>query len=171
MKPSVRFGLILGGIMVALPLVIYGLGLEKDESMQRASSFVNVALIAVVVFMGIREHREKTGKGFITLGTGFSTGMIISLIGGAISAMFTVLYFSILNPGMITFIKMKQENAMLERGLSEEQIEKLSGNMEFWTSPGMLATFALIGTLLAGAVISLICAAMLKKENPSEQIS
>ena len=129
-----------------------------------------MAITAVIIFLGIREVRQQQ-NGFITFGKGFSTGMVVSVIGAAISAVCSYLYFTVINPGFMTYIKMKQEEEMLKRGMSDADIEKISGNMEFWTSPVAMAGFALLGMILIGLVISLICAGILKKEDPSAEIS
>jgi hypothetical protein len=171
MKTTVRFGLILAGTLIGLSLLFFGLALDKNETVQSISSILNILINAVIVFIGIRAERETTGNGFISFGKGFSTGMMITLIGSAITGVYTYLYFAFLNPGMITFIRMKQEEEMLKRGMSDEAVEKMADNMHAWTTPELMTLFAFLGMILIGLVISMICAAILKKENPAEQIS
>ena len=72
---------------------------------------------------------------------------------------------------MIMYIKLKQEEEMFKQGLSDSDIEKYSGMMEFTSRPDTLSGLAFLGTLVVGLVISLICAGILKKEDPSAQIS
>lgn len=171
MKTSVRYGLILGGILVALPLIFYGLGLEKDDTVQQVSGYLNMAIAATVMFLGIKEFRDKDGNGFMSFGAGFSTGMVITLIGGAISSAFTYLYFTVINEGMVTYIKMKQEEEMLSRGMTDSEVEKMSETMEMWMSPGMMTAMAFVMMILIGLLFSLICSGILKKEDPSAEIS
>lgn len=171
MKPSVKYGLLLGGILSAIPLIFYALGLEKVAMLQKVSGFINVALTGTLIFIGIKETRQMLGNGYISFGKGFSTGMVISVIGAAISAVTTYLYFTVINPGMLTYIKMKQEEEFLKQGMSDADVEKMAGSMEFMSSPEMMTAFALLGMVLLGLVISLICAGILKKEDPAELIS
>lgn len=172
MKTSVKYGLIYAGVGIGVSLLLFGLGMDKDESVQKVMNFVNVAIPAAIIFLGIREVRDKDGSGFMTFGKGFSTGMVIAVVGGLITTVYTYLYFTVLNPGMITYIKMKQEEEMIKRGMSESDVEAMAkaGTLDIWTSPGMMCVFVLLGVLLLGLVISLISAAILKKENPAEQI-
>ena len=170
MKPHMQYGLMLGGVLIALPLIIFGVDADKNQTVQNISSFLNVAITAVFVFMAIREVRHQN-SGFLSFGKGFSTGMKVTLIGGVLCAVFSYIYFAFLNPSMITFIRMKQEEEMLKSGMSDEMVEKYAGNMETWTNPGMMAVYSLVGMLLIGLVASLISAAILKKDNPAEQIS
>ncbi len=171
MKTSVRYGLILGGIGVALSLLFYGLGLEKDDMVQKYSGFLNIVIVAIIIFLGTKEYRDKDGNGFMSFGQGFSTGMTIAIIGGAISTAYTYLYFTVISPGMVTYIKMQQEEELLKRGMSDSEVEKMSENMAVWMSPGMMTAFAFLAILLVGLLISLICGGILKKEDPSAEIS
>lgn len=170
MKASFKYGLIYSGVGIGTSLLLFGLGMEKDEVVQKVLNFVNIAIPAVVIFLGIRVARAQEGNGFITFGTGFSTGIIITVIGGLITTLYTYLYFKILNPGMITYIKMKQEEEMIKRGMTDSEVELMADTMEFWANPGMMSAFVLIGIILLGLVITLISAAILKKENPADEI-
>lgn len=171
MKPSVKFGLILGAILVAIPLIFYALNMDKNETLQRVSGFLNVAIVAVIIYLGIRETREIIGNGFLTFGQGFSAGMVITVIGSAISAIGTYLYFTVINPGMMTYIKMKQEEELFARGMTDADVEKMAGTMDTFSTPGMMTVMALVVMIFLGLIVSLICAGILKKENPAEAIS
>lgn len=98
MKPNIQYGLILGGILIAISLLIYVLGLEKDETVTTVSGIINIAVPAIVTFLGIRELRDKFQHGFISFGQGFSCGLVISIIGGALSSIYSFLYFKVINP-------------------------------------------------------------------------
>lgn len=171
MKPNIKFGIILGGALMFISLLFYALGMDKNETVSKIAGIFNIILPAIITFLGIKALRDENQNGFITFGQGFSCGMVISIVGAAISGIYSYLYFVVINPGMVTYVRMKQEEEMLSRGLSESEVEKMSGTMEMWTTPGMMAAFAVIGMIVLGLVISLIAAAILKKEDPSANIS
>ena len=171
MNTSVKFGLILGVVLAAIPLIYYSLGLEKNETLQNVTIYLNMAILAAVTYIGIKQYRDQVGNGYISFGKGFSTGLVISIVGGAISALFTYLYFTVINPGMVTYIRMQQEQKLIERGMSDSEVEKMAKMMEMWTTPPMMAAFSLLGMIIIGLLISLICAGILKKEDPSAQIA
>lgn len=170
MNTAIRYGLIYAGISIGISLLTFGLGIEKDDTVQTVNKFVNVIIPAVIIFLGIKEKRDKESNGFITFGSGFKAGMVITFIGGLITAAFTFLYMTVLNPGIVTYIKMKQEEELVNRGMSDAQIEKMAPNLEIWTTPGMVTVFAFVGIIVLGLVISLIMSAILKKENPTEMV-
>ncbi|MDQ3050904.1 MAG: DUF4199 domain-containing protein [Bacteroidota bacterium] len=170
MKPYVRYGLILGGALASITLIMYALGIEKDETFQRIFSVLLVLLVSAIIYMGIREKRQL-GNGFITFGSGFSAGLGIALIGGAINIIMKYIYYKVIDPGMITYIRMKQEEDLLERGFSDADVERMAEKMQFTSTPEMLVGIEFFGIVVLGLVVSLICAGILKKEDPSEIIS
>jgi hypothetical protein len=170
MKPSVKYGLYLGGILAAIPLLFFVLNLDKEESVQPVSFLLNLIAVTSMIVLAIKEVRATT-NGFISFGKAFSTGLVVTLISSVISALFTYLYFTVINKGMVSHIKMKQEEEMLAKGMTEADIEKYSGTMEFFTSPMMMTIFAFLIMFLIGLVVALICAAIMKKDDPSAQIS
>ncbi len=171
MSSSLRFGLILGGILAAIPLIYFSLGLEKDETIQNVTTFINIIIIAIIVYLGIKDQRDNKMNGFISFGKAFSTGMGISAISGIISAIFSYLYFAVINPGMVTYIRMMQEQKLIEKGMSDSEVAKMAEKMAMFTTPPMMAAFSFVGLIIIGLVISLVCGGILKKEDPSAQIS
>ena len=171
MKPNIKYGIILGGILMAISLLLYALGMDKDETVSKIAGVFNILIPIIITFLGIKALRDENQNGFITFGQGFSCGMVISIVGAVISGIYSYLYFVVINPGMVTYIRMKQEQEMLDRGLSESEVEKMAGTLEMWSTPGMMAAFAIIGMIILGLVISLIAAAILKREDPAATIS
>ena len=68
---------------------------------------------------------------------------------------------------MQTYIRMQQEEKMITQGMPENDAISMA---EYWTGPGVMSAFVVGVTLFLGLVISLICAGILKKENPAEQM-
>jgi hypothetical protein len=161
----------MGALLAAFPLLLFALGLDKEKSVQTISTIVNLIIIFSVLYVGIKAQRETMGNGYITFGSAFGTGFKMTLIASVISAVNSYLYFTVINPGMATFIKMQQEEELMERGMSDEQVAQISASMDMWLSPPVMALFALGGMILLGTVISLIVSAILKKEDPSAMMS
>ncbi len=170
MKPHVKYGLLLGGMLASIPLIMYALGIEKDETFQRIFSVLLVVLVSAIIYVGIRDKRQ-IGNGFLSFGSGFSAGLGITLIGSAIASVMKYIYYKVIDPGMLTYIKLKQEEELFKRGFSDADVEKMSRQMDFTSTPEMLVGFEFLGILILGLVVSLICAGILKKEDPSEIIS
>jgi hypothetical protein len=171
MKLYLKFGLILGALLAAFPLILFAIGMDKEESVQTISTVVNLVIISSVLWVGIKQKRDTENRGFISFGAGFGTGFKITLIASIISAISSYLYFTVVNPGMLTYIRMKQEEELLDRGMSDEQVAKMAEGMDAWMSPPAMVAFSFGGMLILGTVITLIVAAILKKEDPAAEIS
>jgi hypothetical protein len=171
MKPELRFGLILGGMFAAFPLLLFVLGLDKEKSVQSVSTFVNLAITITVLYFAIRDRRDQEGKGFMSLGEGFGRGFKVSLVGAFISTLSSYAYFNWINPGIIDFMRLQQEEEMIARGASDAEVEQAMKVMEGWMSPNVMIVVGFIAIILLCLVISLILAAVLKKEDPSAEIS
>jgi hypothetical protein len=57
-----------------------------------------------------------------------------------------------------------QSEAMLERGLTEDQVEQALEISKRFMNPVFILISAIVGNLLVGGVLSLIIAAIFKKE-------
>ena len=119
----------------------------------------NIPFIAFM-FLAQKERRDELG-GFITFGDGFVTGLLYAVFAGILISIFTYIYYAILSPQVWQqFLDLERE-ALNQKNLSDDQIDaglKFAGNVVF-TSIGVL-----IGTPIIGAIISLIGAAIFKKE-------
>jgi hypothetical protein len=113
-------------------------------------------------FLAEKEYRDQLG-GFVTFGGAFGAGFRFSLFTGLLTALFTYIYLTYLSPETLQKVISAQETKLTEQGQSQEIIDK---STDFMTKHGVLTitVSAAIGTLVIGCIISLICAAILKKE-------
>jgi Protein of unknown function (DUF4199) len=170
MKNTVKYGLMFGFIPAIIMFLVYAVGMHRDQSVQTYMQFISIAIVLVVIFLGIKAERDHVLNGFISFGKAFSTGFMIVLIGAVIGIAMTYLYFDVIDPGKRDFMIMLQEDALYDRGMSPEQIDQALPQIEKFMTLPMMIIFGFFGNLIIGSVITLICAAILKKENPNEMI-
>ena len=170
MKPFVKYGLMYGLLPAIVSLIIFSLGMSKDESAMTSMRWISLAIYCAVVFLGIRADRDEFRNGFISFGQAFGTGFKIVVIGAVIGAIMSFLYFTAIDPTMVDYIRLMQEEEMLERGMSQEEVDKMMPQMAKWTSVPMMVMFSLISGILIGCVITLISSAILKKEDPNAMV-
>ena len=171
MSPTLRFGLTLGGLLSAWPLVLFALGLDREPSLQTVSTFVNLIIISSVMYVALKRRRDVEGNGFMSVGQAFGHAFRISAIASLISATFSYLYFTLVNPEIVDWMKLKQEEEMIARGASDAEVEQAMKIMETWMSPGFMVVMGILVILILCLVIALILAAFLKKVDPSAEIS
>lgn len=124
--------------------------------------YVSMLVFIVFLILSQVEFKEKSG-GFLTFSEGFSTGFRYAVFGGLLVAVFTFIYLSYLSPDMLTKAMEAQRTQLEAKGLSEEQIDKA---IEITTKYGpVMGSFgSAVFSAICGAIISLISAAVLKKE-------
>jgi hypothetical protein len=146
------------------------LNIDQNSSVK----YVGYLPFIAFCFLAQKEYKDQLG-GFITFGQAFNPGFRYSLFGGLLLAVFIYLYLAILSPEMLTKAMEQQQTAMADKGMSQEQIDKaLEMGNKYGAIFGAIATA--ISTLIFGCIVSLIGAAILKKERtafdlPDEEVA
>jgi hypothetical protein len=109
------------------------------------------------------QYRNREMNGAISYGQALGFGVAIMLFSGIISALYTLIIFN-LDPSLVDQIKAVQEEAMLKKGLSEEQIEAAIAMSSKMMSPAWMSIMGLFGSVFMGTIISLITSIFVKKQ-------
>ena len=156
-----KYGVILGLASFAFGMVLF----MTNQTGNTALSLITYAIIIGAIVMAIREYKSLTG-GFISFKKAFGLGFLTSLIGGVISSLGTFVYVMIDQtaiPRMIDQTRMELEK---NPDMTEEMIDMTMGFTEKLMSPVPLLLVGIVSSLFAGAIISLIIAAIMKKDDP-----
>lgn len=167
MKIALKYGLIYSGINIVWSLLMYVTELNRSE-MSWVFNLLALAIPVICIVLAVKEYRLTVGNGFISFGEAFKNGLVVCLIGGLIAAAYSILYIKFIDPTFMDFMMQKQVTSMQDMGMSEGDIEKAINRSAKMQTPFWMFTWALVGSLFVGAVISLIMAAILKKPNPEE---
>ena len=111
----------------------------------------------------VTKFKDKLG-GFVTFGQAFLEGFLFSVFYGIMVAIFTYIYFTMLSPAVWDqAMNAAQKNLEAKGTLSSEQIESA---MNISRKYGIVIAVVgvAVGTPIIGAIISLIGAAIFKKE-------
>ncbi|WP_343534381.1 DUF4199 domain-containing protein [Pedobacter sp.] len=123
-------------------------------------------LLTYIPFIGAimyvqTKHKKELG-GYITFGRAFSTGFKVSAYAGLFIAILTFIYYKVLNPAaMDQVIEFAISNAKGDEN-QIKGIEMMSKYMVFMMMFSVAVTFT-----FTGLIISLITAAIIKKDNPN----
>lgn len=158
---SLKWGVIIGVILIIYTLLLYIL----DLSMNKALGWLSFVILIVGVFMAIKNYRDKLNNGLLSFGNGFSIGLLIFIFSGIISAIFSYVLFTYIAPELIDKITAAAEENLLNKGIPEDMIETQMAMAKKFMSPTFMVLTSLISSVVIGAIISLIIAAILKKEN------
>src|SRR5690606_25365005 len=147
--------------MVIMIYVFYFAGVDAQSPI----NYLGYLPFVICLFLAIKEHRDQDLSGHITFGRGFSTGFKYSSFLSMLMGLFMLIYLKWLNADVFTDGLILAENQMIDQGKSSEEIEMAMGMAHKW-GPYFAAVTTAIMYTLSGAVVSIICAAILKKEAP-----
>lgn len=117
-----------------------------------------VPFVAAILYVQTK-HKAELG-GYITYGRAFSAGFKVAAYAGLFIALLTILYYKVLSPASMDGII---DAAMEKAGDDERQIEGIEMMSKYM---GLMMAFGVAVTFtLSGLIISLITAAVVKKEN------
>ena len=158
-KVAIKWALIYFVVSVILTFALQFLNIEATSPVQ----YVKYLFFIGFLFLGQKEFKDQLG-GFITFGQAFVEGLLFSVFLGIMVAVFTFIYIQYLNPHFLDQAMAAQQEKMSQQGnLSSEQIDNA---MVIARKYG--AVFGAVGVLfmspILGAIISLIGAAIFKKE-------
>jgi hypothetical protein len=172
-KVTLVFGLIIGGIFTGF--MLYAAARCVSNPKFESNDFVGYAgMLATtsLIFIAIRQYRDKYTNGFITFGKAFQVGAYISLIASTLYVVVWLVDYYIFVPEFIDSYTAHVLYMEEVRGASQAQIEAKAAEMaefkEMYKNPlfVILSTYAEI--LPLGLIISLISAALLRKKPKAE---
>jgi len=140
-------------------------GIDMNTSPLKYVSFIFTILF---IFLAQKEYRDQLG-GFMNFGQGFMVGFISSVIVGVLSAIFIYIYYTFLSPQIWEQTLASSRQQLESQGLSSDQIDK---GMEITAKYGVViaAVATIFVSPIIGAIVSLIGAAIFKKERTIEDI-
>jgi hypothetical protein len=163
------FGLI-SGLVVALWMAIT-ISVCYDNPNFEANMWMGYASMVAafsLIFVAIKNYRDKYNGGTITFGKAFQIGMYITLIASTMYVItWLIMYYFFMPDFMEKFVAAAIRRAETG-GESAAQIaatrEQMAGYTEMYKSPVMVVLFTYMEVLPVGLLISLIAAAILKRK-------
>ncbi|HZS43944.1 MAG TPA: DUF4199 domain-containing protein [Blastocatellia bacterium] len=166
-KVVLIWGLISGLIIAAMTWLNASLvfdlnlvGTDKSELL----GYTSFVIALSVIFFGIKSYRDNYRKGLVTFWKGVQIGVLISLVA-------TVFYFggaeiySMAKPEFKVKVLKVQEDEMTKHAMPAEQIERNMALMKkLFDNPVLFFAACFIEMFPVGLVITLICAAILRKK-------
>lgn len=162
-KDNLVNGLILGLIGVVYTLVIWILDLSFNKNIGYLFLLVEI----VILFFLIKSYRDNHMHGSISYGQALGAGVIIFLYATIITSIFSYILNTVIDPGLMQKGLAVQEQALLDRGMTQEQVDaglKVAAKM---MKPAITIPIGLVVNMFFGLILSLIAAAFVRKEgNP-----
>ena len=158
-RSAMTYGLYLGISLIVYNVILYIIGKNLDSSL----AWITYLIIAAGVIYSQIGYRNRDLGGYISYSTSLGFGVAVMICAGLIQSVYSVILFTYINPNLLDQLRTMQEEAMLQQGVPEDQIETLTDMMTKFRSPVFLAISSLFGFALFGFVISLITSIFVKK--------
>jgi hypothetical protein len=160
---TLGYAVILGIVVIMFSLLLFVLDVDRQSAL---NYFSYVFVIAGLIFFQIN-YRNKYMGGFISYGKAFTVGLLIIVWYSIIMAIFTYIFFIYIDPGAVEEIRQVSEQQMMERGMSDQEIDQAMKFAGKFQTPFAMTLWALIGGIVVGIIISLITSIFVKKEDQS----
>ena len=166
-RTVLSFGLISGAAAILFMLATIPFIDAKALRKADVLGYSSMVLSALLVFFGIRSHRENAGAGRITFGRGLAVGLLITVVSCACSVVgFEIAYFK-----LVPDFGDKFSACMVERvrasGGTQQQIEKVARQAltlkQLYDNPWTNAALTFATSFPIGLAGSAISAAILRK--------
>ncbi len=140
-KPALIYGAILGFVGILFSLIFYFMDLTAASWAQWVQIAISVAVLAYLLVA----YRNEYLGGFATYGQIFVMGLVAGLIAGIISAGYSYILYTVIDPGLIDQIKlMAEERIMSNPRIPESMYESIMERMDSRLTPTRMTINALI---------------------------
>ncbi len=153
------------GIFLGLVLVLYSLLLYfTDQMTNKNLGYISLVIMIVGLFFGIKSFRDNARGGFLTYGQAVGAGAVISLYAAILSAIFAYVLYAYIDPDLVQKVLEVSRDKLMEKGLSDEQIEMSMKISSKFVKPWIMSVSAIFNGVVFGTLISLILGIFLKRE-------
>lgn len=158
---SMNYGLITGLILIIYSLILYLIG----QSLNQLLGYLAIIILGACIYLFGKQYRDKVNQGTIKYGQAFTLGLLIGVFTAILLSFFSYIEVTFIDPGLIDKQLELIEQKMLEKGMSEEQVESAIALSRQWMTPGKMFFMSILSFTLWSAIISLITAALVKKDS------
>jgi O-antigen/teichoic acid export membrane protein len=165
-KPSTAIVTLGYGVIIALAIIVFSLILFLLNIAQgNALEYLTYLILLGGLFLAQTNYRNKYLGGFIEYRKAFVIGMLTSLFVGIIFGIYTFVFLKYIDPGAMEEALSIAEQKLMDRGMSDMEIEQGMAIARKFQSVGLSSFGSLLAMFIIGTILSLITAIFVKKEN------
>jgi len=158
-------GVILAGFMVYVSLLVYNNPNFKSNDIV---GWAGMIAVFALMFVGIKNYRDKYNGGFISFGKAFKTGFYIALLASTIYVIAGLMIYYVFMPDWLD--KYIEHVMYCERlkGATAAELNKKAQDManfkEMYKNPAFVVFMTYMEVLPVGVIVALISAFILKRK-------
>ncbi len=168
-KSSFKYGVVLGLVSILISLFIWAgrfvesLGLVASGLLGLLTLIINFILLLIFS----KSYRDKELGGFITFSEAFQFGLLVVLFATLLITVYNFIFHTVIDPeytkNLMAIMQQKTLNFMENAGIPEAQIDEALRNLEDVPTLWETLRQGFLSGLISGVVLSLITAAIVKK--------
>jgi ABC-type polysaccharide/polyol phosphate export permease len=163
-RVAMQYGAFMGLCSIFVFLLFYFSGVNLQSKLPQVGTWI---VMIIFLVLGIKSYRDNELNGYMTYGKSVGTGSLIAVYAGIISAFFTLLFFTQIDPNMVDKIIEMSQKSMAEKGMNESDIEMATNMSRKFMTPTWFFLFSFLSTAFMGLIFSLIISVFTRKEeNP-----
>lgn len=170
----IKYGLIAGIILVLMIATMMAM-MGDSNDFEKGELFGYLFSIAAyaMIFLGIREYRDKHSGGSITFNQGFRTGILITLIASLFYVAGWMLYFNFIDDTFIEkytsyFLEKLNASGKTPAEIENEKVSFLK-NMENYKNPLVMAMYTMLEIFPIGLVVTILCSFLMRRARNQER--
>lgn len=161
LKPALIYGAIVGFVGILLGVIFYVMDLATANWTQYVTMVIGIVVLAYCLVA----YRKEYLGGFATFGQIFLMALLIGVVSTILSTIYSYFLFNVIDTELIDKIRLVAEerimnNPKIPESMVDDIIERMAKNFE----PKRMLTMGLIVGIIVNAVLGLILAAFIKKE-------
>ncbi|MDP1580748.1 MAG: DUF4199 domain-containing protein [Candidatus Didemnitutus sp.] len=167
MGTKFTFALALTITQAVFSLLMYFTGFQTEKlATGQYIQWLGFVIMFVVLWLGIKAVREEREHGAISYGQAVGAGVVISLLSGLMTSVYTFIHFKFINTSFVDYQMEILRGRWAEAGLTDPQMEQAENMTRMMMGPAMSAVMTCVGMLIVGLILSLIIAAFVKRAAP-----
>ena len=167
MKKNILIYGLISGIVVSI-LMLFSANNINDYDTSLIIGYTSMLVSFSLVFVGIRNYRDKYNEGVISFGKAFKIGILIVLIASTIYVVVWLVAYFYFEPDYFEKCTAKMLEKMRSGGASQVELDTQVKKMEvfagMYKNPFFNALFTYIEILPVGLLVTLISSFILKRK-------
>lgn len=161
------FGLISGlivSILMGISMAIFGCGSSTPNyDVAMVVGYTSMLIAFSLIFVGVKNYRDKYNGGVITFGKAFKLGLYIMLIASTMYALTWLIEYYTLYPNfMDDYAAHMVKNIPPDK--LESEMKEINQMKELYKNPLFVILFSYVEIVPVGLIVTLICALILKRK-------
>ena len=155
-----NYGLYYGIISVLISVIFYAL----DMHLQQGIENMLIGFAVMITFIILAQKKFKfDNNNILSFWQAVKIGMGTVLIGVLIVIVYSQIFANFIEPGYMEQVMSIQEQALIDRGLTSEQVETQMEMARTFSGPLISSAFVILGASFFSFIFSMICGSIMKR--------